>query len=239
MNVALVVAGGSGKRTGQDVPKQFLNVYDVPIFIYTLHNIELNDCIDEIVIVGPAGWENYIFSYAKQFGIKKLKTVITGGDTRFHSIFNGLTYLKEHDYAADTTVVIIDANRPLIPHRVIKESVDMLDSCDCTCAAVPCYDSIFSSQDGINLDKIENRSVLFAEQSPETVRLESVLKLYGQAEKESLFDLPTAALFVYYQKSVKAVVGSRKSMKITTVEDFELFKALLGETRISCLKNCE
>jgi len=236
MNVALVVAGGSGRRTGQDVPKQFLNIYDVPIFIYTLHNIETTDCIDEIVIVGPSGWENYILSYSKQFGVQKLKAVITGGNTRFHSVLNGLAFLAECHDPADTIVSIIDANRPLIPQRVIKAGIEMLNECECTVAVEPCYDSMYHSGDGVDLDGIEDRNVLYAGQCPEAVRVKDALEIYELAEKNSSFDLPTAALFMTYERTVKAVKGSKKSMKITTREDFELFKALLGEKRLRSLK---
>ena len=237
MNIAIVIAGGSGRRTGQDVPKQFLNVYDVPIFIYTLNNLETLDCIDEIIVVGPLGWENYISSYAKQFDIYKFKAVVTGGDTRFDSIMNGLEYLKENRDSNEVVATLIDANRPLIPHQVIQDGIDTLKDCSCTLALEPCYDSMFCCKDGINLDDVTvDRSILFAGQTPETARLSDLLEVYGMARKDHLTEWPMSTLFLHYNKSVKRVKGSRKSMKITTIEDFELFKALLGDTRLQGLK---
>ena len=76
MNVAIIIAGGSGKRMGQDVPKQFLTVNDKPIIIYTLQNFQYNNQIDEIIVVCVDGWHHVLESYAKQFGINKLKYIV-------------------------------------------------------------------------------------------------------------------------------------------------------------------
>ena len=94
----------------------------------------------------------------------------------------------------------------------------------------------YLERDGVDLDGIEDRNVLYAGQCPEAVRVKDALEIYELAEKNSSFDLPTAALFMTYERTVKAVKGSKKSMKITTREDFELFKALLGEKRLRSLK---
>lgn len=236
MNIALVVAGGSGNRTGQDVPKQFLNVYDVPIFIYTLNNLEMLELIDEIFVVGPLGWENYIYSFAKQFGIKKLKQVITGGETRYRSIVNGLLVLRERTYDGEVVVVMVDANRPLIPHSVFRDCIECLSEGVCTEAFEPCFDSMYRCEDGVWVNKMEDRGLLFASQSPETAHLKDLLEVYECAEREKEVDLPAAALFLHYNKSVRRVPGSRKSMKITTIEDFEVFRALLGDFRLQELK---
>ena len=72
MNVALIIAGGSGHRTGQDIPKQFINVYDKPVLIYTLETFQRNPEIDFIEVVCIDGWHDVLRAYAKQFEINKL-----------------------------------------------------------------------------------------------------------------------------------------------------------------------
>ena len=237
MNIALVVAGGSGKRTGQDVPKQFLNIYDVPIFIYTLNNLETLEQIDSIIVVGPEGWENYILSYGRQCCIRKLKAVVTGGDTRHHSILNGIRHLKRELAADDAKVCIIDANRPLIPHRVFVDEIDALEECDCALALTPCHDTMIRKETSQNIC-IEDRSALFCGQTPEAAHLKSLVEVYERAEHDGL-DLVTTALFLHYGKSIATVEGSKRSMTITTVEDFEMFRAMLGDRRIQCIKEKE
>ena len=72
MNIALIIAGGSGSRMGQDIPKQFLNVYDKPVLFYTLAGFQEHPLIDAIEVVCIDGWHNVLWAYAKQFNITKL-----------------------------------------------------------------------------------------------------------------------------------------------------------------------
>ena len=95
MNVAVIIAGGSGHRMGQDIPKQFINVYDKPVLIYTLESFQRNDLIDAIEVVCIDGWHNVLWAYAKQFNITKVKWVISGGNSAQESIRNGIYNLKD------------------------------------------------------------------------------------------------------------------------------------------------
>ena len=81
MNIAIIIAGGSGSRMGQDIPKQFINVYDKPVLIYTLESFQRHPQIDAIEVVCIDGWHDILWAYAKQFNIYKLKWVISGGKT--------------------------------------------------------------------------------------------------------------------------------------------------------------
>ena len=79
MNIALILAGGHGNRTEQDIPKQFMNVYEKPLIIYTLENFEKHPDIDGITVVCLEGWHEVLKAYAKQYGITKLKWIVSGG----------------------------------------------------------------------------------------------------------------------------------------------------------------
>ena len=81
MNIAMIVAGGLGHRMGQDIPKQFINVFDKPIFIYPLEGFQKHPQIDKILVVCIDGWHDVVWAYAKQFGIDKLNWVISGGNS--------------------------------------------------------------------------------------------------------------------------------------------------------------
>ena len=93
--VAIILAGGVGNRTGQDIPKQFLNVNDKPIIIYTLEAFQKNPAVDEIEVVCKEGWHDILWAYANQFNITKLKYVITGGVTSQDSIKLGIFNLED------------------------------------------------------------------------------------------------------------------------------------------------
>ena len=224
MITAIIIAGGSGNRTMQSVPKQFLTVNDVPVIVFTMKNMQNVSAIDEIVVVGPEGWENFIYAYAKQFGISKLKKVVLGGKTRHESIYNGLLYLESQ--GSTGKICICDSNRPLVPESVILETLALSDTCDCAVCAEPCYDSMFLS-DGQTITGNIDRSTLYKGTAPECAKLDAMLEVYKAATEQNMTELSTAGLFLHYGKKVLASKGSIRCFKITTAEDFELFKALL------------
>src|SRR5690625_1035082 len=90
MTIGLIIAAGTGSRMGHEIPKQFINVDDKPVLLYTLENFQKHPEIDEIVLVILEGWGEIIKSYAKQYNIDKLKLIINGGSTGQESIRNGV-----------------------------------------------------------------------------------------------------------------------------------------------------
>lgn len=91
MNIAIIVAGGKGQRMKQEVPKQFLNVNDKPVIVYTLEAFQKHPGIDEIGVVCLDGWDNILWAYAKQYNITKLQWIVPAGETGRKSIHNGIT----------------------------------------------------------------------------------------------------------------------------------------------------
>ena len=94
-NVAIVIAGGSGKRMGLDIPKQFVNIKGKPVIIYTLEAFEKIPQIDAIEVVCIKGWEDTLRDYLDKYNIKKVKWIVPGGETGQESIINGVVNLKD------------------------------------------------------------------------------------------------------------------------------------------------
>ncbi|MDE5872374.1 MAG: 2-C-methyl-D-erythritol 4-phosphate cytidylyltransferase, partial [Lachnospiraceae bacterium] len=126
MNIAVIIAGGSGSRMGQDIPKQFINVYDKPVIVYTLESFERHDLVDAIEVVCIDGWHDILWAYAKQFNITKLKWVVSGGDSAQESIRNGVYNLKDKCDGSDN-IIIHDGIRPLVDDEVLN---DVIDKCN-------------------------------------------------------------------------------------------------------------
>ena len=120
MNIAILIAGGSGKRMGQDIPKQFINVYDKPILLYTLESFEKHPQIDAIEVVCIDGWHDVLRAYARQFNITKLKWIVSGGASGQESIRNGV-YNLEGKVKPDDIIVIHDGIRPLVDATVLTD----------------------------------------------------------------------------------------------------------------------
>ena len=225
MVTAIVISGGSGSRTGQAIPKQYLTVNDIPVIAYTLMNIQKAKEIDKIVVVVAKGWESFVYAYAEQFGVTKCKNVVFGGSTRNESIYNGLCAVKED--GETEKICIVDANRPLIPQEVFTRAISLIDNCDVVLTAQPCYDSMFYSLDGEYANQNIERSMIFKGQTPECARLCTMLELYSEESARQDTTLSTSGLAIEKGMRVLMARGHVKCFKITTVDDFVLFKAYL------------
>ena len=121
-NIALIIAGGSGTRMGLEIPKQFVNIYDKPVIIYTLEAFENHPQIDAIEVVCIEGWEDTLLSYAKKFNIKKLKWITKGGNSGQESIRNGILNLKDK-ISDNDNVIIHDGVRPMLDDEIISDVI--------------------------------------------------------------------------------------------------------------------
>ena len=122
MNIALLIAGGSGARMHQNIPKQFLTVNERPVIVYTLEAFQHHPEIDEIAVVCIEGWESVLWAYANQFNITKLKYVVPGGKNGQDSIRNGVFELEKH-HSPDDIVLIHDAIRPMVSAEIISDCI--------------------------------------------------------------------------------------------------------------------
>ena len=120
--IAILIAGGSGSRMGQDIPKQFINVYDKPVLLYTLEGFQKHPMIDAIEVVCLDGWHDILRAYAKQFGITKLQWIVSGGSTGQESIRNGVYHL-EGIAKPDDIIIIHDGIRPLVDETVLTDVI--------------------------------------------------------------------------------------------------------------------
>ena len=228
MNIALVIAGGKGSRTGQEIPKQYLTVNDKPILVYTLENLQSIEQIDSIVIVASQGWEDFVLSYAKQFSITKLDNIVFGGATRHESIYNGLKYIFTK-YADEDVVAIADAVRPLVPPQVFIDSIKTVKEKNCFTLPVDrCPDSMFSSIGGELIEGLANRDTLFKGQTPECGKVCALKEIYAYAEANGIDNIAPTELSFKCGKKIEMIKGSAKSFKITTKEDIEILKAIVG-----------
>ncbi|MBO4493634.1 MAG: 2-C-methyl-D-erythritol 4-phosphate cytidylyltransferase, partial [Ruminococcus sp.] len=121
-NIGLLIAGGSGNRMHQDIPKQFITVYERPVIVYTLEAFQNHPEIDAIAVVCIEGWEQVLWAYAKQFNITKLKYVVPGGKNGQDSIRNGVYELEKH-FSVDDLVLIHDAIRPMVSAEIISDCI--------------------------------------------------------------------------------------------------------------------
>lgn len=236
MTVALLTASGTGTRMGQDIPKQFLHVKDKPVIIYTLERFQNNPQIDAIVLVTLPNWFGFVWAYAKQFGITKLKWVVAGGETGQESIRNGLNILKE-ECPKDTVVMVHDGNRPMVDNNMISDSLAIFKKYGSAVAVIPCTEAIFKSQNGMESDISIPREELFRTQTPHTYTLEKLLWAHEEAQKRGITNTAASCTLMHaLGEKVYFSRGSEKNIKLTTLDDMEIFNALLTAEKSHWLK---
>ena len=226
MSTALVIAGGSGKRSGQEVPKQFLTVNEKPVIIYTLEAFQRHPGISRIVVVVIDGWQAVVESYARQFGISKLAGIVTGGADRFDSLYNGIKYLK-NCCPPDEIILCHDANRPLVDREVIDGAIEVCRKCGNALPAMTTFNSIYVSFDGEVVDRAADREVLYRGQAPEVMCLGELAELCAEAQAKGLGNTVAGMLNALGRK-VFLSPGAERNFKITTSDDIDMFKAIIA-----------
>ena len=236
--IAILTAGGTGTRTHQDLPKQFLNVENKPIIIYTLEAFQQHPSIDEIYVSCLDGWNTILEAYAKQFNISKLKRIVTGGNTGQESIYNGLKAIKEDHISTDDIVVMIhDGDRPMLPQDVITDNLVKQKKCGSAVTVIPTTEVVFVSKDGIESNSALNREELWRTQTPHSYYFNQLWDVHNKALEDGVNNMAAScSLMQKYGFTTYFSKGSEKNIKITTVEDIEIFKALLTTKKDEWIK---
>ncbi len=240
MNIAIIIAGGSGARMGQDIPKQFINVYDKPVLIYTLENFQNHPQIDMIEVVCIDGWHDVVWAYARQFCIDKLKWVVNGGSTGQESIRNGV-YNLEGVASDDDNIIIHDGIRPLIEPSVLSDVIAKCDEYGNGVTSMPYNEQIFlvDEDNEQTTTRYVPRETLRRVATPQAYKFAKLDWAYHKAfeEKVGIYGSSyTNTMMVELGEKLYFAAGSDKNIKLTTKDDLELFKGYLGMEKNKWLK---
>lgn len=239
-NVAVVVAGGSGTRMGQDIPKQFINVFDKPVLIYTLESFQRHPDVDAIAVVCIDGWQTMVDAYAKQFNIDKLQWIVPGGGSVQESIRNGVEHL-EYELDPEDIVIIHDGIRPLIDADVLTDVIQVCERYGNAVTSLPYNEQIFviNQDDPSTTVQYVPREQLRRVSTPQAHRYGKLLAAYRKAFKENIGihgSSYTNTMMVDLGETLHFAKGSDKNIKLTTKGDLELFKAYITADEDTWLK---
>ncbi len=232
---AAILAAGSGERMKiSETPKQYLFLEDKPIIIHTLEKFLLIESFDAICVGISLDWENHFKSILEQYVDRRLLSrvkVVIGGRSRSHTIEKIIHYLEDSYKLGDEDILVThDAVRPFVSLRIIKENIEMVSKFDMIDTVIPAHDTIVVSEDGEQISDIPLRPKMFHGQTPQTFKIRVYSRLYGQLGDEERASLTDACkVFVLREVPVGLVRGDEANIKITTVKDFRLAMALIGE----------
>ena len=234
--VALLIAGGSGNRMHQDIPKQFITVNERPVIVYTLEAFERHPEIDAIAVVCIEGWEQVLWAYAKQFNITKLQYIVPGGKNGQDSIRNGVYELEKH-FDKDDIVLIHDAIRPMVSAEIISDNIRVAREYGNAITVIPCAEAMMQTEDGMVSVGSYPRDRLKRTQTPQAFKIGDICDLHRRALEAGITNsVASCTLKIEMGEQVYFSAGSEKNIKLTTVEDIDIFKALLGAKRSDWLK---
>lgn len=229
MNIALVFAGGVGSRmnTKNGIPKQFLEVYGKPIIVYTLEKFQYNKNIDVIVISCIESYIDYCWELVEKYHLTKVKSIVKGGKNGQESIFNGL--VEAHKLTEEKTIVLIhDGVRPIIDDEVINSNIRNVLEYGSSITCSKAKETIAIVNENVISDVTDRDKTVIAK-APQCFYLDDIVNVHKKAKEngdDNNIDSSTL-MGKYGYKNQHIFLGSNKNIKITTPEDYYLFKALL------------
>lgn len=240
MNIAVIIAGGSGNRMGQDIPKQFINVYDKPVLIYTLEGFQRHPMVNAIEVVCIQGWESVVQAYANQFNIDKLKWIVPGGSSAQESIRNGV-YNLEGKASKDDIIIIHDGIRPMIDDTVLTDVIEKAQEHGNAVTSLPYNEQIFvvSKDDDQTTTQFIPRETLRRVSTPQAYRFDLLDDKYHEAYEKGIGIIGshyTNTMMVELGVRLHFAKGSDKNIKLTTKDDLELFKGYMTKGEDKWLK---
>ena len=237
MAIALIIAGGVGSRMGQDIPKQFINVYDKPVIIYTLEAFQNHPEINKIYCVCLEGWHDVLKAYSKQFGITKLVDVINGGETAQESIRNGINGIKNAN--VDDIIVIHDGVRPLVDDSVLSDVIITCKKYGNAVTSMPYNEQIFVIKDENTTNKYIPRDTLRRVSTPQAYKYGKLVSAYKEAFEKKIGigkSSYTNTMMVDLGETLHFASGSDRNIKLTTKDNLDIFKAYLKMEKDSWIK---
>lgn len=230
MNVAIIIAGGSGRRLGQEIPKQFITVYDKPIVVYTLECFQRHPEIDKIAVVCIDGWQEVMKAYAERYSIDKLEWIISGGATGQESIRNGVFQLE--GLSEEDIVLIHDGVRPMITDRIISDAIQVAKEKGNAISSTVYNEQIFiaDSTDTSLTHEFIPRNKIRRVSTPQAYQYKIVYDAYRIAFEKGIGISDSSyanTMMVDLGKTLYFSLGWDKNIKVTTKEDLRLFKAYL------------
>lgn len=229
MNIAVIFAGGIGQRMKTSKkPKQFLELHNKPIIIYTLEHFQKHEQIDAIVIACIEEWIPYLEKIIDRYSINKVKKIVPGGKTGQLSIYNGLLAAKEIATDGKNIVLIHDGVRPIINEDVISNNIKSVISNGSAITSSLVKETVIIANSDGTIQNVINRQESRIAKAPQSFWLDDILEIHERAKEDGIIDFIDSCTMMHaYGFSLTMIEGPYENIKITTPDDFYTVRALL------------
>ena len=228
--VGVILAAGSGSRTGLSTPKQFLPLGGKTVLEYSVQTFNNHPGIDQVVIVTATEFIEKVQGLVKANNWSKVTAVLPGGKERFDSSLAAVRHFKDNP---DMVMLFHDAARPLVSERIITDALKAMETYNAVDVAIPAVDTIVQcDKEGTYMTSIQDRSLLWRMQTPQGFRQKTIERAYEIALKDPQFtatdDCGTILRYLPDEK-VGIVRGSERNIKLTYADDLSLLEFLLSD----------
>lgn len=226
-NIAIIFAGGTGQRMNTKAkPKQFLELHGKPILVYTLEQFQKSEDIDGIILVILKDWLDYSKDLTYEYHLTKVASIVPGGKTGQESIYNGLIE-AERLYGQDVIVLIHDGVRPIIDSETIKKNIECVKEHGTSITVTPSIETVAMDAVDGKVGKIVDRSKCLMARAPQSFYLKDILGAHRKSISEEQSFIDSASMMLHYGYDLYTVIGPIKNIKITTPDDYYVFRALV------------
>lgn len=224
MNIAVILAGGTGSRMGADRPKQFLDLNGRMVIERSIDAFDQADEIDEVAVVVHPDWTDYMREVLSKNNWQKVTRIIAGGDERYMSSLHAIEEYKKH-VPADANIILHDAARPWVSHEVIARVVAVLTQHTAVGVGVPSTDTIWQlDASAESISQIPNRAVMWRAQTPQAFRLSLIAEAYRRAladpQMQATDDCGVVKKYMP-EIDIAVVMGDEMNKKITFKQDLQ------------------
>ena len=232
MNYGVILASGSGTRMKIiNVPKQYYEIDEKPIIIYTLESLLNSNLFDSIYIAINKEYYDLVSNYLSKFismnSLDKIK-VVFGGKERIDTIHNVVNEISKNKINSNDVIVIHDAVRPLVTEKILKDSVDNARKYGAVVATVPVSDTMLMSDSGDYVDSIPERKTLYKGQAPDSFNLEKFIELESKLTDEQKSKIVgTSQICTMNNYPIKMIEGDEINFKVTTDSDLVMLKNII------------
>ena len=236
--IAIVLAGGQGKRMGTEVQKQYLDIAGKPLLYYSLHVFQESKIIDEMILVVSEGHIEYVREhFVDAYHFTKVSKIVEGGKERYDSVWSGLCAVNEKERLEGNYVFIHDSARPFITEEILVRSYEEVEQSKACVVGMPSKDTVKMVDDNIFAVDTPNRNYVWIIQTPQVFDSKIITEAYSKMMAQKEIQVTDDAMVVEQQMGfpVKMVYGAYENIKVTTPEDLdiaEIFAKRLGYKRV-------
>jgi 2-C-methyl-D-erythritol 4-phosphate cytidylyltransferase len=219
--IAIIPAGGKGKRGGTETPKQYIRFHGKELIAYTLEVFQNNSLVDEIIISAEDEYFPLLNEIKEKYNLKKISKIVEGGKERQDSVYNALKSIKADD---NDLIAVHDAARPLLPDDILTKAIKTAKEKGNALVCLKARDTLLKGDETV--EEYVDRSEMYYVQTPQIFKYGDLIKAMKKAYEKNIIGTDESMLIKQLGININIVEGSMLNFKVTTATDIEMFEKL-------------